>query len=224
MACLLINPLLNTFDRVALLDINPGQPLLTPPSLISLHLLDSPIIGPTFYATNQLLTIYLLFQPSHQNSSSIHCQRYSRHLNQLDQTKISNQIPLVINTMGWTKGIGRELLDQLIQSIQPTKIFSFNEDESSNPIHSNDLEITKLQPIGPKKFSSCLTPADPRTLSLPSYLYSNPHPSSGQFVILWGFNQPLWCRYILNSSMIGLVDQNEKWCLRFGLICAINPI
>ncbi|MBW0508443.1 hypothetical protein O181_048158 [Austropuccinia psidii MF-1] len=119
MACLLINSLLNTFDRVALLDLDPGQPLLTPPSLISLHLLDSPIIGPTFCklispyhpnshsiylghitpidcslhyldATNQFLNLYLSFQPSHQNSSSIHCQRYCRHLNQRNQTK--NQI------------------------------------------------------------------------------------------------------------------------------------
>ncbi|MBW0543204.1 hypothetical protein O181_082919 [Austropuccinia psidii MF-1] len=46
MACLLLHQLLNTFDRVALLDLDPGQALLTPPSLISLHLLDSPIIGP----------------------------------------------------------------------------------------------------------------------------------------------------------------------------------
>ncbi|MBW0590847.1 hypothetical protein O181_130562 [Austropuccinia psidii MF-1] len=156
MACLLINSLLNTFDCVALFNLNTGQPLLTPPSIISLHLLDSEIIGPTFGklispyhpnshssylghirpincslcyldATNQLLNLYLLFQPSNQNSSSINCKRYCRHLNQHNQTKRSN--PPSINTMGRTKGIGRELLDQSIQSIQTTKIFSFSEDE-----------------------------------------------------------------------------------------------
>ncbi|MBW0498553.1 hypothetical protein O181_038268 [Austropuccinia psidii MF-1] len=201
---------------------------------------------PKFYATNQLLNLYLPFQPSHQNSSSIHCKRYCRHPNQHNQTKKSN--PPSINTMGWKQGIGRELLYQLIQSIQPTKIFSFSEDESSNPIHSNDLEISKMQPISPTPLSSGLTPADHCTLSLLSYLYSNPRPSSGQFGNLWEFNQPLWCRrpfevkpqtiqlpdhldfngdhlgYILDGSMIGFVDQNEKWWLRFGLICAINPI
>ncbi|MBW0500380.1 hypothetical protein O181_040095 [Austropuccinia psidii MF-1] len=204
MACLLINSLLNTFDCVALFNLDPGKPLLTPPSLISLHLLASAIIGPTFCklispyhpnshsiylghitpincslcyldATNQLLNLYLSFQPSHQNSSSIHCKRYCRHLNQHNQTKKLN--PPSINTLGQTKGIGRELLDQLIQSIQPTKIFSFSEDESSNPIHSNDLEISKTQPIGPTPLSSGLTPTDHCTLSLLSYLYSNPCPS-----------------------------------------------
>ncbi|MBW0469282.1 hypothetical protein O181_008997 [Austropuccinia psidii MF-1] len=83
MACLLINPLLNTFDCVALLDLNPGQPLLTPPSLISLHLLDSLIIGPIFCK---------LISPYHLNSHSIylghitpiHCSsRYLDATNQL---------------------------------------------------------------------------------------------------------------------------------------------
>ncbi|MBW0523039.1 hypothetical protein O181_062754 [Austropuccinia psidii MF-1] len=134
MACLPINSLLNTFDCVAVFDLDPA------------------IISPTFYATNQLLNLYLPFQPSHQNSSSIHCKRYCRHPNQHNQTKKSN--PPSINTMGWKQGIGRELLYQLIQSIQPTTIFSFSEDESSNPIHSNDLEISKTQPIGPTPLSS----------------------------------------------------------------------
>ncbi|MBW0513400.1 hypothetical protein O181_053115 [Austropuccinia psidii MF-1] len=76
---------------------------------------------------NQLLNLSSLLQPSHQNSSSIHCKRYCRHLNQPNQTKRSN--PSSINTMGGTKGIGRELLDQLIQSIQPPKFFSFSKDD-----------------------------------------------------------------------------------------------
>ncbi|PLW09549.1 hypothetical protein PCANC_21263 [Puccinia coronata f. sp. avenae] len=281
-ATLLVNSLLNQFQQVALLDLDPGQPLLTPPTLLSLHVLSSPILGPSFCqlvsphqpsshsiyighttpkdcptryteAGLELFNLYTTLQSdltaTCQSSSHHKRRRRGRNTPQIpaqerEHSRRTDQIPLVINTMGWTRGLGQDLLNHLFQSIQPTHIFSF----SDRPLLSDIESSTTLEPIGPTPLSLRITPIDCRVLSILSYLHSNPSPSPHfVFISQWDFQYPLWARrpfelrpdrvelpdhpdfnldhlgHVLNGSLIGFVHRSQGWWIGFGLVRAIDP-
>ncbi|KNZ56159.1 hypothetical protein VP01_2481g3 [Puccinia sorghi] len=272
---LLINTLLNSYQQVALLDLDPGQPILTPPTLISLHLLQSPILGPSFCslvsphqpsshsiyighttpkdcpskyldACSELINLYTNSQLSASLSTN-YKRRRPAHRTPTNQAhhnshKRSDQIPLVINTMGWTRGLGQNILNQLIQIIQPTHIFNFSDSPPVANIHS-----TPLEPIGTTPLSLRITPADSRILSILSYLYSTPSPSTHFFINQWDFQHPLWARrpfevrpdqimlpdhpdfdmhhlgHVLNGTLIAFVSRSQGSWIGFGLVRAIDP-
>ncbi|KAA1114239.1 Polynucleotide 5'-hydroxyl-kinase grc3 [Puccinia graminis f. sp. tritici] len=277
---LLINSLLNSFKSVALLDLDPGQPLLTPPTLVSLHTLNSPILGPSFCrllsphqpsshliyighttpkdcptryteACLELFNLYTNLQSDLSTCLSTNKRRRRGRNNQIGtdsdhHSKRTDQIPLVINTMGWTRGLGQDLLNQLLQTIQPTQIFSFNERPLVADIVPSERHLT-LEPIGPTPLSLRLTPADCRVLAIVSYMYSTPSPVGSMFINQWEFQYPLWARrpfevrpdriqlpdhpdfnqghlgHVLNGGLIGLLDRSQGSWIGFGLVRAIDP-
>jgi hypothetical protein len=88
------------------------------------------------------------------------------------------RVPLVVNTQGWIKGIGFDLLLQTIQNIQPTTIIALEtniqEPKLGNALKlETNLNIQSLSCAGikPSKWNS----ADQRDLSIISY-FSQYHP------------------------------------------------
>ncbi|KAH9472923.1 hypothetical protein Pst134EA_000009 [Puccinia striiformis f. sp. tritici] len=276
---LLINSLLNTFQNVALLDLDPGQPLLTPPTLLSLHILNSPILGPSFCrlaaphqpsshsiylghttprdcptryteASLELFNFYTSLQSDLTASLSTNKRRRLGRNSQVgiesNDTKRTDQIPLVINTMGWTRGLGQDLLNQLLHTIQPTQTFSFSDRLLVVDMQPSERQAT-LEPIGPTPLSLRLTPADSRVLAIVSYMYSTPSPGPNLFMNQWEFQYPLWARrpfevrpdriqlpdhpdfdhdhlgQVLNGGLIGFINRSQGWWIGFGLIRAIDP-
>ena len=146
----LVNALCSKVGKVAVLDCDLGQPELTSPGLVSLSVVDSPLLGPSFaniHATN------IIFQEA-QNigthnakeklqlifSAALHLFarfKYSQDpvfqlLNQTTSDKIGNDpfggaerrhIPIVINTHGWIDGPGYTMLqDMVFSAFKPTKL------------------------------------------------------------------------------------------------------
>ncbi|GAA5882812.1 hypothetical protein JCM3774_002922 [Rhodotorula dairenensis] len=89
-----------------------------------------------------------------------------------------DRVPLVVNTSGWNKGLGADILVRLKELARPTHVFAFTElsaECGSGPPPPSPLGAPHRQIPLPAAFPSPLeskwTPADLRTLALVSYFY-----------------------------------------------------
>lgn len=128
----------------------------------------------------------------------------------------SELVPLVVNTMGWTKGLGGDLLKRIEELVMPTHIVSLGEPLESrleDTLHPDKAALPKAQSTSsgyespePTRInvesipfdaesSSRYTAADWRALSLMAYFHSS-HPSSPSFtdvesLLQWNASSPL---------------------------------
>lgn len=110
----------------------------------------------------------------------------------LEDHRVLHTIPLVINTQGWVKGMGADLLAKVLELAQPTHIYAFQQqqhsDHGASPGSSSSLEYRQhpppppppphsrsysLTPISPS-LSVRYTPADLRALALLSCMHASP--------------------------------------------------
>jgi polynucleotide 5'-hydroxyl-kinase GRC3/NOL9 len=95
------------------------------------------------------------------------------------EDRISDTIPLVVNTMGWTKGLGIELARKIEEIVNATDIFEFSNSAKligrtsrlSSSMPSNN-KTHHLEPISPSVLSPKYTAADYRTLAILSYFFA----------------------------------------------------
>ncbi|KAI9338438.1 Pre-mRNA cleavage complex II protein Clp1-domain-containing protein [Obelidium mucronatum] len=205
----MVNQLLSKYPKVAFLDCDLGQPELTVSGQVSLHVLDSPLLGPAF--TNMKPPFHSCYLGATSPKNDPDC--YSASISQLwniYQTQVPSNIPLVINTDGWVKGMGFDLLIHSLKEIRPTHLIQLNLDPSSALAASknirDDLSLllnspenstTQQQPIvkvhlaagydetttmKPSKFNA----SDLRNLTMISYfaqLKANP-------------SEPIWIKHV----------------------------
>ncbi|KAG0152572.1 hypothetical protein CROQUDRAFT_35355 [Cronartium quercuum f. sp. fusiforme G11] len=281
---LLLNTLLGSFERVALLDIDPGQPLLTPPTLISLHIIDRPILGPGFChqavpsswirahyigelspkdcpgryleAIEDLVDCFrfehvsqeppLLTPRQRRRHQRLESEPMQSRSTKPGQQRCTERVPLVVNTMGWTTGLGAELLARIHELVEPTTTFTFEQHEDSELLSNVEM----LEPIGDTPLSLRLPPTESRTLNLLSHLYATSHhPSpitkSTKYFKSWRFDYPLTHRrpytiqskdieielldesiprshlgHVLNGSLIAICSLTQ--CFGLGLIRTLD--
>lgn len=124
--------------------------------------------------------------------------------------EISSAVPLVINTQGWVKGLGEDLLRAIESASSPTHVFAF---ESPLPLEESAIEVgpgwtssppppslgftplpgSKVFTLQSAPVSPLLarhTPSDLRTLSMMTYFHSRLSPSSPPEPT-WDFSLPL---------------------------------
>ncbi|KAG1887755.1 hypothetical protein F4604DRAFT_2038239, partial [Suillus subluteus] len=119
----LLNRLLARFQGVAYLECDVGQSEFTPGGLVALNVIDNPVFGLPFThpslpyrvhyhaAVQVLLEMYKLnVQTSMPDDESI-------------DTWATDVTPLMINTMGWTKGLGADLNAKIEELAKPTHVF-----------------------------------------------------------------------------------------------------
>ncbi|CAE6524732.1 unnamed protein product [Rhizoctonia solani] len=202
---LLANSLTNRYHRVAFIECDIGQSEFTPGGMVSLNLLKTPVFGPSF--THLSRPRYAHFvganspktAPSHYLAAlSDLAQRYQLEFKYPESlgddttdeepVKISGSIPLVINTQGWVKGMGADLLCSINELFTPTHVVEFqlphipslsesfrsrsvlfSEESNQNSFKNQDQSI-KLLPIVPPS-PSRVSSADLRSLALASYFY-----------------------------------------------------
>lgn len=92
-------------------------------------------------------------------------------------------VPLVVNTQGWTRGLGEELMRAIEVAAEPTHIFAFEDearDEALDPIvHSGGTLPTQhparlfaVAPAPASPLQARYSAADMRALALLSYMYA----------------------------------------------------
>ncbi|XP_047061046.1 polynucleotide 5'-hydroxyl-kinase NOL9-like [Lolium rigidum] len=122
---LLINSLLPRYGRVGYLDTDVGQPEFSPPGCLSVHVVDEPIADlryPVFREAerccfygdisskrdpetylNSLFLLYTYFVEKYRSPGS-------------------EVLPLIVNTPGWVKGTGFDMLVEMLRYICPTVV------------------------------------------------------------------------------------------------------
>ncbi|XP_041654250.1 polynucleotide 5'-hydroxyl-kinase NOL9 [Cheilinus undulatus] len=108
----LINTLLNHTTSVDYLEGDLGQTEFTPAGCLSLSTVREPLLGPPF--THQSTPEHMIYYG--QSSCEWDLDRYLESLKSLWRRRSqSRETPVIINTMGWVKGFGFQLLVDMIR-------------------------------------------------------------------------------------------------------------
>ncbi|GLC63737.1 hypothetical protein PLESTF_000068700 [Pleodorina starrii] len=118
------------WPAVAFLDTDVGQPEFTPPGLLSLHLLGpgSPLVGPPHAHSRQPWAARFVGDVSPQHDPQLYLSAaqalYGTYWNWAQGLAAIGcpWPPLVVNTHGWVKGLGFDLLTQLLRLVAPTHV------------------------------------------------------------------------------------------------------
>ncbi|KAK6357152.1 Polynucleotide 5'-hydroxyl-kinase grc3, variant 2 [Orbilia javanica] len=128
----LLNTLITNSQQsaVAYLDLDPGQPSFTPPCMLSLHKITSPIVAPSFitFGSTEVVRQHHVgyVSPREDPKYYLRCaadlMRAYKGLLEEDE-----RLTLIVNTCGWIKGMGRELLQELVAVCEPTDVVGLGE-------------------------------------------------------------------------------------------------
>lgn len=160
----LINKNVAIFEKILLIDLDIGQPIIGAAQTISATVLKKPIIGPG-YLNGVQPDKCLLYG---DKSIMISPFKYVDCVRQLLQFCFENEsyrnIPWLINTMGYQKGFGLQLMCILLRILQPTELVqvqhannSFNFSKIVTESIVNQFELSFFDPedivgIEPKAF------------------------------------------------------------------------
>jgi len=128
----LVNKLLAVTSTVYYLECDIGQTEFTPSGMVSLYKVTTPMLGPPFtHQDTPLLSCYLGYA-----SPSCDPDRYIQCLQYLVQRirQCCNDGPIVVNTMGWNRALGLQLLVDTIRYTNPTHIVQFETSRESRNI------------------------------------------------------------------------------------------
>ncbi|KHN93798.1 Pre-mRNA cleavage complex II Clp1 [Metarhizium album ARSEF 1941] len=165
--------------RVAVLDLDPGQPEYAPPGTLSLVCVSNPNFGVPFThaafddPSNTILRSHSLASvtPASAPSLFISCaidlyNTYQRSL---------RTYPLIINTPGWILGTGLDLLVELITRIRPAEVIYMSQDGPADVVDvlkSATRNSFSVLPSQPSEFTS-RTAAHFRSMQMMSYYHSH---------------------------------------------------
>ncbi|XP_076237496.1 polynucleotide 5'-hydroxyl-kinase NOL9 [Calliopsis andreniformis] len=128
----LINSLLPVSKMVVLVDVDPGQTECTPPGCISFTVIEQPLMGPNF--THLKTPAFQLYIGDVNVTRCI--TRYIEGIKILVDKLCSNPIlshlPIVVNTMGFTQGIGWDIAVFTIKLIRPSLVVQIMSQKSKN--------------------------------------------------------------------------------------------
>lgn len=117
----LVNRMLKVTRSVLIIDFDPGQPEFNPAGCVSATLISTPLLGPNFTHFNKV-PIFSYFVG---DADILTCgpDQYLRSCRQLlgdCRMKLSlSNVPIIINTMGFTNGVGLDVNLDLIRLTQP---------------------------------------------------------------------------------------------------------
>ncbi|KDE04810.1 hypothetical protein MVLG_04774 [Microbotryum lychnidis-dioicae p1A1 Lamole] len=268
---LVLHQLLSRFMAVAYLDTDLGQPEFMPPGFVSLNVITSPQLGPSFTHLSVPMASYFIGQTSPANDPTSYLDAIHK-LYQLfeheveyafaeetrstrrrgpqaqsstskDGTKATDRIPLLINTHGWKKGLGADLLSKLKMNVQPTHIFAFDHDQEDDFPTSMGTKggpiVHRMKAAPPSPLDSKWSSFDLRILQLVSYfnavfLTSTSDSSGSTFVASWDCLEPLvrrrpivldWTTSLSNVIILDSeIDYDQAlYALNGSLVAIVEP-
>ncbi|KAH8100156.1 hypothetical protein BXZ70DRAFT_940620 [Cristinia sonorae] len=202
----LLNRLSTKYRRVAYLECDPGQSEFTPGGMVALNIVANPVLGPPFTHPSIPHQAHYIGSTTPQASPSHYLAaiqaliytyntdiQHASYISNGDDDRIDDFIPLVVNMMGWTKGLGADLSDRIEEMLQPSAVFEFEapvyEDGWTTPAPgrgdatprfeapsyamSNPYLVHKMSPASlPLGVTPKFSPADLRQLSILSYFHA----------------------------------------------------
>lgn len=145
----MLNRHLERFERMLFIDLDIGQPELFLPQTVSCTVVDAPLLGAGFFLNRQPDRAYAV---GHVNV--VMCaEQYIRAVRQLlvhcKANKSYAEMPWVINTMGYNKGFGLELMALLVDCVQPTDVVQISSHKAVNNFDTSldRVSLSKVRPI-----------------------------------------------------------------------------
>lgn len=185
----LVNRMLNQYPKVAYMDCDLGQPEFTTPGQVSLHLLDSPVFGPPHANLRRPQIAYFVGNTTSKPEPLL----FSAAVRALAEQMLAFQQqqstsfasdgpppPIVVNTDGWVKGMGEDLLGAVIDAVRPRHIMQILGSSASRTFHLDRLpdgcEVHRVgawipppAPVGSPPLPSQPSAQDQRILRLLAY-------------------------------------------------------
>lgn len=186
---LLVNRMLGRHTKVAYLDCDLGQPEFTTPGLVSLHTLDTPVLGPPHTNIRRPELAYFIGTTSSKPEPLLYSAAVRSLAEQAAATakEVSTSlagsrapVPLVVNTDGWVKGMGEDLLGAVIDAVRPQHIvqllgtssakqFDLDRLPEGCQVHRVGEYLAPMEPLGGSPAPALPCAQDLRTLRLVSY-------------------------------------------------------
>ncbi|CDO70310.1 hypothetical protein BN946_scf184370.g11 [Trametes cinnabarina] len=197
-ARLVLNRLLCKYRRVAYLECDLGQSEFAPGGMVSLNIVEQPIFGPPFSHPTIPFAAHYIGATSPRSSPShyLDCiqaliQQYELDVQNAplddeqaedEHGRIVSSIPLVVNTMGWTKGLGADIARKVEDIVGPTAVFSLAgagiEDDPSYAVSAASTSghgaprVHVIESVPPSPGASHHTAADHRNIAILSYFHA----------------------------------------------------
>ncbi|XP_076640892.1 polynucleotide 5'-hydroxyl-kinase NOL9 [Halictus rubicundus] len=145
----LINSLLPASKRVVLVDFDPGQAECTPAGCLSYSLIEEPLLGPNF--THLKTPIFQLYIGDINVSRCItkYIEGMKMLVDRLWSCPVMSRLPIVVNTMGFTHGIGWDIVLFTVKLIQPSLVVQI----MSGKVKNNFPHYLSKEVINKQKFS-----------------------------------------------------------------------
>ncbi|XP_057825663.2 polynucleotide 5'-hydroxyl-kinase NOL9 isoform X2 [Cryptomeria japonica] len=130
----LLNNLLRRYKKVGYLDTDVGQPEFTPPGCLSLHIVEkpNPDLSILCLRTPERCHFYGDITPKSNPEKYLHIiinlyehfrkEYYDADISDESEALKRVQIPLVVNTHGWVKGLGYNVLVDMLRYMVPTHV------------------------------------------------------------------------------------------------------
>lgn len=138
---------------MAYLETDVGQSEFTPSGLVSLHIVDTPLLGPPFTRPNLECKRSFYIGSNSPKNDPIYYQNCIFELIKVyreeamnwmgdedEDSSLYRYLPLVVNTHGWVKGLGYDLLFLLMEDVAPTHVFGFGDYAASGYSMPPDFE------------------------------------------------------------------------------------
>lgn len=130
-----VNSALENWDKVYLLDVDVGQHELGPPGFLSLHAVGEPLLGPAHtHALSAFDPVAAVYFGDVNPASDP--QAFLGALRALADHAVGRSAPVIVNTCGWVRGLGLELLVEIIRAVKPDQIVNL---QSTNLRQNVDL-------------------------------------------------------------------------------------
>lgn len=131
----LLNVLLQRYRKVAYLDTDVGQPEFTPPGFLSLTVIDEVTPDMTIPCLKTPERCLFFGDTSSKSAPFTYLNYafsiydyYQKEYRMFDkgENPPKNELPLIVNTPGWVKGAGYDLLVSVLKYIAPTHVVKIN--------------------------------------------------------------------------------------------------
>lgn len=114
------------YSKIAYLDCDVGQTTFTPPGLVSLTIVDGPMLGPTWAIQKAPYRSHFFGAASPKDDPVRYIELISDLVEVYRIHFADKDVPLIINTQGWVRGLGLDMLLQTCRLAEPTEIVQFH--------------------------------------------------------------------------------------------------
>lgn len=188
----LANCIWSKMGRVAVLDLDPGQTEFTPPGTLALKTIQStPLLGPPFTHQSMVDGLEYLGFLTPTEDPKLYLSSCKRLFAKFLASGHSAGIPLIVNTMGWTTGLGLSLLQSLLHMAPVSHLVAFSAGGAEPFAYVQEALFQET------KFTPAFTPAE-----APQVAYIEPAEAAGSATTRLKRVNPVDLRNLVFSSYL----------------------